>query len=289
LHTAIQEGAVLRIGIAGTENSHTDHFIRHLNVDQNRQDARVVALAGGANERNRALASTGQIDIIVDSAENFANDVDAAVICHRQGGEHRRHAVPLLEAGKHVFVDKPTATTVADVEAMIDAARSGGGVLASWSILRTAPGIDELRAAAAGLEQPSLVSVIGPADPGDPHAGLFFYGPHVVEPALEILGNPGLDGEVSVHAVDDAVTALVQAGGVQLVLTFIRKGNGPVPWHATVAARDGVVSREITASTLDHGTGLDRFVDAALSGTPPMPYEQLIAPVSILADITAQL
>ncbi|WP_162452845.1 Gfo/Idh/MocA family oxidoreductase [Phytoactinopolyspora mesophila] len=281
---------MLRIGIAGTENSHTDHFIRHLNIEQNRQDARVVALAGGATERNRTLAERGQIDIIVDAPEEFAGEIDAAIICHRQGGEHRKHTVPLLEAGKHVFVDKPTATSVSDVEDMIDAARSGGAVLASWSILRTAPGIEELRSAAAGLEEPSVVTVVGPADPADPHAGLFFYGPHIVEPALEILGNPGLDSDVSVHAAEHAVTAFVRAGGVQLVLAFIRKnGNGSIPWHATVAARNGVVAREITTSTLDHGTGLDRFVDAARSGTPPMPYEQLIPPVSILADITAHL
>ncbi|NED95719.1 Gfo/Idh/MocA family oxidoreductase [Phytoactinopolyspora alkaliphila] len=281
---------MLRIGIVGTENSHADHFVRHLNIDQHRQDARVVALAGGDTERNRTLADQGGIDTVTGSLAEVMDQIDAAVVCNRHGGLHREHAVPLLEAGKHVFVDKPTSTTVADTEAMIKAAQAGGGVLASWSILRHAPGILDLRKAAGELGESSVVTVLGPADPDDPHAGLFFYGPHVVEAALELLGNPELDGGVSVHTVKDGVVATAQAGGTQLVLVFIRRADGGrVPWHATVAGPNGVAHREITSDTLAHGTGLDRFLDAALAGQAPAPYAELVTPVRLLTAITEQL
>lgn len=281
---------MLRLGIVGTENSHADAFIRHLNIEQNREDATVVALAGGDTEKNRKLAADGKIDSVVDTVHDFLDDVDAAVVCNRHGGLHRESAVPLLEAGKHVFVDKPTATTVADVEAIIDAAQHGGGVLASWSILRLAPAIDELRKALAEIAEPRILSVAGPADRHDPHAGLFFYGPHVVEPALEILGNPEVDDDVVVQAVDDAVVALAQAGGIQLVLSFVRKNDtGQTPWHATVIGRNDVVSREIPLTVENHHDSLDRFIDAAQAGTPPVSYEQLIPPVKLLGAITDQL
>lgn len=281
---------MLRLGIVGTENSHADAFVRHLNVEQNRDDAHVVALAGGETEKNRKLAADGKIGKVVETVHEFMDDIDAAVVCNRHGGLHRENAVPLLEAGKHVFVDKPTATTVADVEAMIDAAERGGGVLASWSILRLAPAVTDLRSTVAGMPEPQIVTVTGPADRDDPHAGLFFYGPHVVEPALEIVGNPEPSDDVVVQVVDDAVVALVQANGIQLVLNLVRKnGTGQIPWHATVAGRDRFVSQEIPLTAQSHHDSLDRFLNAALTGLPPVPYEELIPPVRLLAAITDNL
>ncbi|WP_158542966.1 Gfo/Idh/MocA family protein [Phytoactinopolyspora halophila] len=279
---------MLRIGIVGTENSHADHFVRHLNVDRHRPDARVVALAGGETDKNRTLATEGGIEVVADSISDVADQIDAAVVCDRDGGRHRANTLPLLEAGKHVFVDKPTATTTGDVRAMIAAARSAGAILASWSILRHAPGVEALRAKAAD-RTPSVITVTGPADPANPHAGLFFYGPHIVELALEALGNPTLNGDdVSVHRGHDVVTAIARAGGTQLVLNFVA-GTGPMPWHVTVADPHDLYGTEITTDMLDHSSGLDRFVDAVLAGQAPDPHEQLVTPVTILAAVNNQL
>ena len=51
----------MRIGIVGTENSHADHYVRHFNTDEDYPGHRVVALAGGRNERNVKLAEAGGI------------------------------------------------------------------------------------------------------------------------------------------------------------------------------------------------------------------------------------
>lgn len=279
---------MLRIGIVGTENSHADQYVRHLNIDQQRNDARVVALAGGDTEKNAKLAGDGKIDVVTDSLSDIADEIDAAVVCDRHGAKHRDNAMPLLEAGKHVFVDKPTATSTADVEALVAAARTSGAVLASWSILRHATGVDQLRAKTAA-QAPSVITVTGPADPENQHAGLFFYGPHVVELALEVLGNPTLDGSVHVHRATDVVTAVARAGGTQLVLNFVTTGQpGPITWHVTVADRHDLYGIEITKDMLNHGAGLDRFLDAALAAKEPDPYEQLTTPVTLLAAITEQ-
>lgn len=279
----------MRIGLIGTENSHTDHFVRHLNVEKRHDGCRVVALAGGDTEKNRKLAAEGQIVDVVETAEDLVDLVDAAVVSDRHGGLHRENAVPLLAAGKHVFVDKPTAVTVADTMAMIAAAECGGGVLASWSAVRLAPAVAELREAAGGLGELQVVSVTGPANPDDPHAGLFFYGPHMVEPALELLGNPDV-GEVHVERVDHAVTVTTRAGGVQLVFHFVRPDeDGRVPWHMSVAGRHGLVARDIELGPDYNARGLARYLRAAETGVPPMPYDQLIPPVRLLEAVTAHL
>ncbi|WP_129667699.1 Gfo/Idh/MocA family protein [Phytoactinopolyspora endophytica] len=280
---------MLRIGLIGTENSHTDHFVRHLNVDEGYEGCRVVALAGGDTEKNRKLAADGRIEQIVESAEDLLELVDAAVVSDRHGGLHAQNAVPLLEAGKHVFVDKPTAVTVSDTEAIIAAAQRGGAVLASWSAVRLSPGVTQLRDAAAQLGELQVVTVAGPADPDDPHAGLFFYGPHVVEPALELLGNPDID-DVHVDHVAHAVTVTARANGIQLVLIFVRPDDhGRVPWHISVTGRHGVVADDIGLGEDYNARSIARFLDAVKSGVPPMPYEQLLPPVRLLETVTTQL
>lgn len=290
LQPLASEVSRVRIGLIGTENSHTDHFVHHLNVERRHEGWRVVALAGGDTEKNRRLAAEGAIDRIVDAPAELLGDVDAAVVANRHGGLHREAAVPLLEAGVHVFVDKPTAVTVADTESIIDAAQRSGAVLASWSAVRLAPAVAEMREAIRKLGQIQSIGVVGPADPNDPHAGLFFYGPHVVEPALEILDNPDVDG-ARVERVEHAVTALARTSiGVQLNLTFVRPDqHGRVPWQMIATGRHGIVAREITLGPDYNARGLARFINAAASGVPPMPYDQLIPPVRLLESVTAEL
>lgn len=52
-------------------------------------------------------------------------DIEAVIIT-APNDKHRELTVAAAQAGKHVFVDKPISTTVADARAMIDACRAAG-------------------------------------------------------------------------------------------------------------------------------------------------------------------
>ncbi|HEX2850839.1 MAG TPA: Gfo/Idh/MocA family oxidoreductase [Acidimicrobiales bacterium] len=56
------------------------------------------------------------------------DDVDAVDIC-APNSLHAEMAIAAARAGKHILVEKPMATTLADADAMIDAARQAGVVL----------------------------------------------------------------------------------------------------------------------------------------------------------------
>jgi predicted dehydrogenase len=101
--------------------------------------ARAIAAAARADhvmvmDRDERLArdmgATYGVPWTVDAAELLAHpDVDAVYIAV----PHHLHApltIQALEAGKHVLVEKPIATTLADADAMIAAARARGRVLA---------------------------------------------------------------------------------------------------------------------------------------------------------------
>lgn len=281
-----------RIGFIGTENSHADHFIRFLNTEQRHPGFRVVALAGGDTERNATLRAAGGIEQVVDDPADLAPLVDAAIISTRDGARHREQAEPLLAAGIPVLVDKPFATTVDDAEAMLDAAEKAPAVLASGSALRFVPQLADLTddAARGALRQ---LSIVGPGDPDSEYSGLFFYGIHHVEAALEILGNPVVEpGSVtaSVTRDGDTTVALLRIAGVAVVLTFVvPDADHRVPFHATATGVDGVVARELTLDRDYNAPALARFVTAVETGRAPAGREHLLSPVVVMSAVVEAL
>jgi predicted dehydrogenase len=62
-----------------------------------------------------------------DYHELVASDLDAVVVCNT--GSHAGPTIAAATAGKHVLVEKPMATTVAEAEAMVAAAEQSGVAL----------------------------------------------------------------------------------------------------------------------------------------------------------------
>ncbi|WP_110670671.1 Gfo/Idh/MocA family protein [Salinicola halophilus] len=85
------------------------------------------------------LLHSGEIDAVYVATPNF---------------RHREDTVPALEAGIHVLLEKPMATSVADAEAMIEAAKRGGAKLMIAYRLHHEPGtlemIDHMRRGTIG-------------------------------------------------------------------------------------------------------------------------------------------
>lgn len=278
-----------RIGVIGTENSHVDHFVRFLNVEKRHPDFIVTALADGDSERNRGLAEKGSIDTIVESADDLVDLVDAVIISSRDGGLHAPQALPLIKAGKAVLVDKPLAASVADAEAMVTAAEASGTVLLSASAVRHAPEVAALRDPSDARGETQAVSVVGAADPNSEYAGLFFYGIHVVETALEITGD-GEFGPVSVTRSAASITATTQVNGITVIMTFVLKDDaGQVPFHATVIGQHGIDSTALTLGPDYNAPVLEVFAESVTSGTNPYSAESLLRPVQLLESIIAEL
>jgi predicted dehydrogenase len=215
--------------------------------------------------------------------------VDAAIVSTRDGARHREQAVPLLEAGVPVLVDKPLATTTADAEVLLGAARRGGAPLVSCSALRFVPEMPDLR---DGEGPVRAVHVVGPADPDSEHSGLFFYGIHHVEAALEVLGNPAVTaGSLDVTAVRHGGTTVASTwiAGVAVTLTFVTPTDAHrVPFHATVVRPGAVVARELTLGPDYNAPALARFIAAAETGAVPDD-GALLTPVAVLESVVHAL
>jgi predicted dehydrogenase len=278
----------MRIGIIGTENSHVDHIVDHLNTKDRGGDARVTALSGGASERNELLRAKGSVEHIVDGPADLLGLVDAVIITDRHGGLHRAHAVPFLEQGLPVYVDKPLACSVEDAEAIIAAARDHDAPLTSYSAVRWVPDADAVAAEAAGLGAPQVVVATGPADPESPYGGIFFYGIHPVDTALRLA--PGPLGGVRAERAGATVTATARAGDIRVVVNLVLPaGSAQVPFHAMVVAREGIAQRTLALGEDYVVPGLETFLEMARTRKPPLAYEDLLRPVRFLEEVATAL
>jgi len=95
-----------------------------------RADAELVAVANHREERARALAERFGIPRVTTDWEALAADpeVDAAVVA-TPNALHAPQSIALLRNGKHVLVEKPMATSVAECDEMIQASEASGASL----------------------------------------------------------------------------------------------------------------------------------------------------------------
>ena len=95
---------------------------------------RVAVVAGGSRSAEVAAEFGAAWERSVEAAI-ARPDVDAVILATPHS-LHMPHAVMAASLGKHVYVEKPMARTVAECDAMIDACRAAGVRLAVNKVLR---------------------------------------------------------------------------------------------------------------------------------------------------------
>jgi len=111
----------------------------HARVCAESAETRLVAACSRREVSVRPLAERYGIWTTTDYRQLVRRpEVNAVIVCSPDR-LHCEHAVAALEAGKHVLVEKPMATTVEECDRMIDAARRSGAKLTVGQILRFVP------------------------------------------------------------------------------------------------------------------------------------------------------
>jgi len=188
----------LRAGIIGLDTSHAIAFTKALNDPE--------AAADIANCRVVAAYPKGSPDIessvvrvpkytkemrnlgveIVDSIEELLEKVDVVMLETNDGRPHLEQALPVLRAGKPMFVDKPIAGSLADAVAIFEAATRYRVPVFSSSSLRYSEGAQALRAGTIG--DIAGCDAYSPCSLEKTHPDLFWYGIHGVETLFTVMG-----------------------------------------------------------------------------------------------------
>ena len=174
-----------------------------------------VALIGcGRWGRNiaRALSSLGALKVVADPASQLVqpiaddlgveavtqaesvlsrSDIEAVAIAAPAAG-HARLVQAALAAGKHVFVEKPLALSLADAEACAEAARAAGKVLMVGHLLQYHPAFRRLVQAvqdgAVGRVRHVSSHRLNPGAIRTEETALFSLAPHDVSMVLALCG-----------------------------------------------------------------------------------------------------
>jgi predicted dehydrogenase len=109
-------------------------------------DAELRWCCDGRDEARERLARQFRGVRFTDRFEDLLADpgLDAVVLA-TPVPSHAEQAVRVLEAGKHCFVEKPLAQSVADAERVVDAQRRSGKVLMVGHLLQYHPGVNKLK------------------------------------------------------------------------------------------------------------------------------------------------
>lgn len=243
---------MIRLGLVDFDTSHAVEFtkrINHVDVAEEQwvEGARVVAGVPGRSKlapevipKNTATLKGYGVPLHDDPAELF-DKVDAVLIEAVDGSVHRERAMPFLERGLPVFVDKPFACSLADARALTDLAARKHIPMMSSSSLRYAPEVVEAKAAGS----PIGVATHGPAplDPTGRNPGLFHYGIHPVEMLFALMG-PGCERVTCLSRPEGEVVSGLWSDGRIGTVRGLRKG--PTPYGFTLFGEKAAVSRGVS-------------------------------------------
>jgi predicted dehydrogenase len=155
---------------------------------------------------------------------------------------HAELAVRVARAGKHCFVEKPLATTVADAQRAVDAAAEAGRVLMVGHLLEYHPAVTRLKELVDGDELGSLYYVYGNrVNLGKLRAeenALWSLGAHDVSVVLHLIGEEPV--ECSAHG-----ESYVRKGVQDVVFCYLRFPSGQVA-HLHLSWLDPHKERRIT-------------------------------------------
>ena len=276
----------MRIGLVGVDSSHAEDFLRHFNSETRYRDIAVTAFWGGDDARTAELLSHSPALRTADSLAELIAAVDAVIVGDRHGDLHLAHALPAIEAGKPVFIDKPLACSVSDAVAIVDAAERANVPLLSASALRWQAETVLLKARLAYVDGPYAIRGYGTWYPDNEYGGSIYYAIHTIELMQELVG-----AEWTALRVEPGEEPVIryEAGRASVAITL--RPLGP---SGSSAFGVGVTSPQLSCDKPiplgdDYMLPVADHIAAMLETGRGMDRETLLAPVKLMAEIDALL
>lgn len=187
-----------RIGMIGLDTSHSVAFTKEFNQADAGPEMggyRVVAAyPKGSNDiessYSRIPKYTEEMKVlgvqIVDSIDRLLDVCDVVMLETNDGRLHLEQAIPVLKAGKTMFIDKPITASLRDAMIIFDLAKQYDVPVFSSSSLRY---VENVQRAAGGEIGPILGAyTFSPCHLEPTHPDLFWYGIHGVEMLYAVMG-----------------------------------------------------------------------------------------------------
>ncbi|MEG1447313.1 MAG: Gfo/Idh/MocA family oxidoreductase [Ruthenibacterium sp.] len=283
---------MFRIGIIGTESSHALAFAKILNAknpdtgEYDYPDVRVVAVYGPDHVSENEICAQAEIPYIAQNPKEFFGRVDAVMITSRKGSQHAFYAMPFIEQGMPVFVDKPFTADVREAKALIEKAKNCKALLTGGSGCKYASDVLILK-----NDVETLISnnefltgcITYAADKNSEYDGFFFYAPHLTEMALTIFGYDMCS--VKAYERENIVTVIVRYNTFDITLYYAKDVSDI---DCIIIGKKANYYRKIDISMI-YSHEVQQFVQMLRTGVMPMTYEQLMRHTEIISGIITSM
>lgn len=266
------------IGIIGAENSHTAGFGKLFNVEKVFPGMEVKYVWGETRAFAEKAMQDGQIPNRVDDPNDMLGKIDGLIVDHRHGKFHLEPAIPFIEAGVPTFIDKPFCYRAKEGKAFLVLAKKHGTPVTSFSSIAHSYDTIDIKEQLKTIGSIDQVVRYGPVDLDSEYGGIFFYGPHTVQPLLYMFGNTVEKVRIQKNG-GNSTASLVFENGMMATLVFTSKNYG---WQTFVATENGVVELK---SRLEEKTPGKNYVDIVhmfKTGEEPRSHESIIHCVAVL-------
>lgn len=256
-----REVAGKRVGIIGLDTSHSREFTKIINTGMVKSEYKVVAayphgspdIPSAVQMKPDITAAVKDMGVeIVDSIPALLKKADVILLETNDGRPHYEQALPVLKARKRMFIDKPLAADMKDVQRIFEAAKKYKTPVFSSSALRFDESVQ--KAANGAIGKITGADVYTPAEIDPNHLDLAWYAIHGVEMLYTLMGTGCAsvsrfyenDSEVTVGVWRDGRIGTVRGirkGGASIAGTaFGEKGIMPVgPFHTYVPLIDSII------------------------------------------------
>lgn len=216
--------ADLRVGMIGLDTSHVTAFAKIMN-DPAQKDfvpgARVVAaFKGGSPDIESSISRVaGYTKELVEkygvklypTIEELCQNFDAVMLMSVDGRPHLWQAIPVIQAGKPLYLDKPMAGSLGDVIAIFKLAKTHNVPLFSSSSLRYGKNTQAVRGGALG--KILSAETTSPFSVEPKHPDMFWYAVHGVESLFTVMGTGCESVKRGTNAAGELVVTGTWSGG----------------------------------------------------------------------------
>lgn len=266
------ESTLIKIGVVNIDTSHPQAFSEYFKK-QNRAKYTAIYNDGfrGDDEVEAFMENNG-IDIRCDSIDELADVVDIGFIQDCNWDKHLGHAMPFLNKGKPVFIDKPIVGNLEDCLKIEQLSKEGNVILGSSSVRYAYEIVDFL--VRPEDERGKIMNIYGTAGVDE-----FNYAIHIVEAISMIAGATADSARFVGRSQED---------GKVCETFFVEYKNGItatyntfqglwMPFELVIMTTKGTFQFRIDTSKI-YGALLDRICDFMENG------ENTLAPVSDITD-----
>lgn len=278
LANSFSEEKLLRIGIIGAENSHTAGFGKMFNIDKKFPGAEIKYVWGETDAFAKSTMEKGGIPNQVKDPLEMMGKIDALIVDHRHPKYHLEAAVPFVKAGIPTFIDKPFCYRAAEGKEFLEMARKVGTPVTSYSSISQSSATFDMMEQVKSMGEISNVIRTGTADLDSEYGGIFFYGVHIVQPLMYILGEDIVEVRIARNG-NTGNASLKFSSGIFATLVFKSKAYG---WETYIESGNKWLELKSRVEESEPSKNYVDMVEMFRTGKEPRSHQSILSCVSVL-------